>query len=49
MVVLVGLGCTNVLCYSKMMSKDEAERKFQEDLEKAKALSLESQALEEFR
>jgi len=32
-----------------MMSKDEAERKFQEDLERAKALSLESQALEEFR
>jgi septation ring formation regulator EzrA len=31
------------------MSEEEAERQFISDLEKAKALSMESQALEEFR
>ena len=33
----------------RMMNEAEAERRFQEDLEKAKALSMESQALDEFR
>jgi hypothetical protein len=32
-----------------MMSEAEAEKKFQEDLEKAKALSMEAMAMEEFR
>jgi hypothetical protein len=34
---------------SKRMNEAEAERQFLADLEKAKALSMESQALEEFR
>jgi hypothetical protein len=40
---------TLVPARGKMMSEAEAEKKFQEDLEKAKALSMEAMAMEEFR
>jgi hypothetical protein len=35
--------------FQKMTSEAEAEKRFLEDLERAKALSMESQAFEQFR